>query len=80
MGIGIMADAAVIPIPASGISVRYQRIPPLPDWIHLSSTGLVLASAYLSFWYRTEKMPVSLAFRHLKHFTKKDTNTLHLYL
>jgi hypothetical protein len=66
LGIGIEADAASIGILASGISGSLYF-----------SARLVPVSAFLSiFWYQTDRMPESLAFRHLKKMHKPYTSTL----
>jgi hypothetical protein len=52
--VGIEADA--ISILAFGISVHYRGIT-VSDRVPLSRTGLVPASAFFSFLYRTDRKP-----------------------
>jgi hypothetical protein len=71
LGIGIEVDTTSTGIPAYCISVRYRSIPvpkhsgtglgpliPVPDWFRHRH--------FCSFWYRTDWMPDSPKFRHLK--------------
>jgi hypothetical protein len=62
----IHADAAGIGIPASSISVRYRSIPVL-NWVPIITVwDWFRYQLFCWFRYRTDWMPDSPAFRHLK--------------